>query len=320
VPIYFGPMEGITDSVYRRTHHACFGGVAKYFIPFVSPTQHKVFTPREMSAVSPKENEGMYAVPQILTKHADHFLWAAQALADMGYLEVNLNLGCPSGTVAAKGKGSGMLRDLDNLKRFLDDIFTHTPIPLSIKTRIGYQTTDEWPALLNLLKDYPACEFIVHPRTRTEFYKGWAHRDAFAAAAACVQVPLVYNGDLFTAADCAEAERAFPSACALMIGRGLIANPALAQEAAGGDALTLSSLRHFHNSLYRQYASMQPGNLALIRMRQVMTFMAYCFENPQKPLKAICKSRTNEDYWAAAQRLFDEHPLRKNPGYLCMEE
>lgn len=320
MPIYFGPMEGITDSLYRRTHHACFGGIAKYFIPFVSPTQHKVFTPREMSAVSPAENEGMHAVPQILTKNAEHFLWAAQALADMGYTEVNLNLGCPSGTVAAKGKGSGMLRDMDGLKRFLDDIFAHAPIPVSIKTRIGYLSTEEWPALLNLLKAYPAHELIIHPRTRTEFYRGMAHRDAFEAAVSCACAPLVYNGDLFTADDCAQAAAQFPSACALMIGRGLIANPALAQQAQGGEALTLESLRHFHDSLYRQYASMQPGNLALIRMRQVMTFMAYCFENPEKPLKAIRKSSTNEAYWSAAQRLFDEHPLRKNPGYLPVEE
>ena len=108
-PIYFAPMEGVTDAVYRRVHHAHFGGVDKYFIPFISPTQNLVLTPRERNNVSPDVNAGMRVVPQVLTKKADHFLWAAQLLHDMGYEEINLNIGCPSGTVTAKGKGAGML-------------------------------------------------------------------------------------------------------------------------------------------------------------------------------------------------------------------
>ena len=119
--IYFAPLEGVTDVVYRRTHAACFTGVDKYFIPFVSPTHHLVFTPKEKRSVSPAENIGFKAVPQILSKYADQFLWAARELHDLGYEEVNLNLGCPSGTVTAKGKGSGMLRNLETLEAFLDE-------------------------------------------------------------------------------------------------------------------------------------------------------------------------------------------------------
>ena len=121
-PIYFAPMEGVTDAVYRRVHHAHFGGVDKYFIPFISPTQNLVLTPRERNNVSPEVNAGMRVVPQVLTKKADHFLWAAQLLYDMGYEEINLNVGCPSGTVTAKGKGAGMLLDPDALDRFLDEV------------------------------------------------------------------------------------------------------------------------------------------------------------------------------------------------------
>ena len=182
MPIYFAPLEGVTDVTYRRTHAACFSGVDKYFIPFVSPTHHLVFTPKEKRAVSPDENSGMHAVPQILSKHAAQFLWAANELFQLGYREVNLNLGCPSGTVTAKGKGSGMLRDLESLKAFLDDIFAHSPIAISIKTRIGFSNEEEWSAIWSLLSEYPASEFIIHPRTRSQFYKGKPYREAFAQA------------------------------------------------------------------------------------------------------------------------------------------
>ena len=115
LPVYFAPLEGVTDAVYRRVHHAHFSGIDKYFIPFISPTQNLVLTPRERNNVSPEVNQGLCVVPQVLTKKADHFLWAAQLLHDMGYEEINLNVGCPSGTVTSKGKGAGMLQRPDDL-------------------------------------------------------------------------------------------------------------------------------------------------------------------------------------------------------------
>ena len=136
---YFAPMEGLTDSVYRRLHHKYFGGVDRYYMPFISPTIHRELTAREAREVPFADMEGFIAVPQIMTKVPEDFLWAASQCKDRGYDEVNLNLGCPSGTVAAKGKGSGMLRDPDSLDRFLDAIFTDAPLPISVKTRLGVE-------------------------------------------------------------------------------------------------------------------------------------------------------------------------------------
>ena len=144
LPIYFAPLEGVTDAVYRRVHHAHFTGIDKYFIPFISPTQNLVLTPRERSNVSPEANAGMYAVPQVLTKRADHFLWAEKQLAAMGYEEININLGCPSGTVTAKGKGAGMLEHPVDLELFLDEVFKKTKVRVSLKTRIGFSSPDEF--------------------------------------------------------------------------------------------------------------------------------------------------------------------------------
>lgn len=318
--IYFAPLEGVTDVVYRRVHANCFSGVDKYFIPFVSPTHHLVFTPKEKRAVSPAENAGFYAVPQILSKNAYQFLWAARELHELGYQEVNLNLGCPSGTVTAKGKGSGMLRDLDHLEAFLDEIFAEAPMAISIKTRIGFADEQEWDAVWQILSRYPASEFIIHPRTRAQFYKGSPIQSTYALALASSTVPMVYNGDLFTPEDCTSLLERFPSTSALMMGRGLLARPSLAQELRGGPALTRQTLRDFHDRLYDAYVRCEPKNVAVIRMRVVMNHLACCFTDPKKALKAIRKAQSNAEYLQAADRLFNEYELCDSPSYRGPEE
>ena len=227
--IYFAPLEGVTDGIFRRAHCECFSGVEKYFIPFVSPSKHLSFTSREQRSVSPEENAGVPAVPQILTKDAECFDWMARALADVGWRELNLNLGCPSGTVTAKGKGSGMLRDRAALRAFLDEIFARPALKISVKTRIGFESPDEWPALMEIFADYPVAELIVHPRTRAEFYRGRPHRELLEQTLTMAKSPLAYNGDLFTAEDCRALQSAYPGLSALMLGRGLVSNPALAK-------------------------------------------------------------------------------------------
>ena len=314
--LYFAPLEGITDATYRRAHHDCFGGVCRYFIPFLSPTQNLCLTPRERANVAPEHNASLTAVPQILTKNADHFLWAARTLRDMGYGEVNLNLGCPSGTVTAKGKGAGMLCDLPALDRFLCDVFARTPVRISIKTRMGFAGLHEWDALLSLFSRFPISELIVHARTRSEFYGGSPHREAFASSFAHTPLPLVYNGDLFTAQDCRALLAACPRTHALMLGRGLIANPALARTLHGGQPLTRDALRAFHDRLLGEYASLYPDHVTLGRMREVMNHVVCCFEAPEKPRKAIRKATNLCAYTEAVARLFGEHALRANPSFL----
>ena len=313
--IYFAPLEGITDIYYRRTHHECFSGITKYFIPFVCPTQHKDFPPREYRAILPENNAGVPVVPQILTKYAEHFLWAATEMADMGYTEVNLNLGCPSGTVTAKGKGSGMLREPDQLKAFLDEIYAKCPIKVSIKTRIGFASVDEWPALLDIFAGYPMSEFIVHPRTRTEFYNGQPHSELLAEVFERTDVPVVYNGELRDVADCRNMAARYPKAAALMLGRGLVSNPAIAQELSGGETLTLPALRRFHDRLFEAYSTNWPVKAVIGRMHEIMHYVACSFEDCAKARKAIRKAGTLAAYETAVNRLFDECQLRPEPGF-----
>ena len=303
--IYFAPMEGVTDVIYRRVHHACFPGLSKYYIPFISPTQHLTFTSREQVAVSPALNAGIPAVPQILTKNAEHFIHTARALHEAGYDEINLNLGCPSGTVTAKGKGSGMLRDPGVLAAFLDEIFAAAPCAISVKTRIGYDSVEEWPALLALLSRYPISELTVHPRTRRELYGGSPHREAFALALKSAPFPCVYNGDLHTKADCAAFTRDYPGTAALMIGRGLVSNPALGREVMGGAPLSREDLVSFHDKLLAAYLDAWPKNAVIGHMHEIMKHIALQFADTQKPVKALRKATTLEAYEDAARRLLD---------------
>ena len=315
LPVYFAPLEGVTDTVYRQVHHAHFTGPVKYFIPFISPTQNLVLTPRERRNVDPQANAGFYAVPQVLTKNAGHFIWAANLLQELGYEEINLNAGCPSGTVTAKGKGAGLLQHPQALAWFLDEVFARTPVRVSVKTRIGFSSPEEFDALMEVYSRYPIHELIIHPRTREEYYKGAVHRDVYAAAEARLRMPLVYNGDLFTPDQCRAFEQAHLQTRALMLGRGMLANPALAQTYAGGAPLCKETLRAFHDDLLRAYQDAYPASVVLGRMREVAKNIACCFEGAEKPLKAARKAGSLSAYQDAVTRLFEDYALSANPCF-----
>ena len=232
--IYFAPLEGITTYPYRNLHHKYFGGVEKYFTPFLAPGPEQGMSVKEMRDVLPENNAGVPVVPQILTNRAGDFLLASKKLSEMGYREINLNLGCPSGTVTAKKKGSGFLLYPDDLDRFFDEVFSDAAVRngeflVSVKTRIGKNEVEEWPELMQVYNRYPIHELTVHPRIQKEFYKGTPHLDVFTDILKESRNPVVYNGDLFTVEKVKEFREKFPTAGTVMIGRGLIRNPALAE-------------------------------------------------------------------------------------------
>ena len=308
---YFAPMEGVTDAIYRRVHHRHFGGVSKYFMPFISPSHSLTFNARERFDMSPEQNGDVPVVPQILTNNPVYFNAVASMLRDMGYQEVNLNVGCPSGTVTAKGKGAGLLRTPDQLKALLDGIFAAPVLPISIKTRIGYDSAEGWPQLLSLYRQYPLHELIVHPRTRQQFYEGIPQRDACST----IEAPFIYNGDLFTVQDCQTLLQIYPHATGVMLGRGLVANPALAQALSGGTPLTLDALVSFHDDLYYEYSHFWPQTAVVGRMHLMMKYLCSCFENSDGPRRALRRATTEDAYFAAVHRLFYECPFKQEPAF-----
>jgi len=309
--IYFAPMEGITGSLFRRVHHQFFAGVDKYFMPFLSPTQGHAFTRREWQDILPEHNRGINAVPQLLTRRAEDFLWAAGELAAMGYREVNLNLGCPSGTVTAKGKGSGFLADLPELERFLDTVFgAGLGIDLSIKTRIGVRDEGEFGAILALFNRYPVAELTVHPRVQKDFYREPVHPKAFALALEESRNPLCYNGDLVRPADAGALAAAWPAVDRVMIGRGLVGDPALAERIKGGAAAGRDRLRDFHDTLYEGYCqAFGDRRNASLRMKEIWVYLIRLFRDGEKHGKRLKKAADAGSFEDAAAAVFRELEL-----------
>lgn len=308
---YFAPMEGVTGRLFRRTHFRFFSGVDKYFLPFVSPGKDRVFSRRDMRELTPEADARVPEVPQLLTCQAEDFLWAAELLGDLGYREVNLNLGCPSGTVTAKGKGSGFLRDPEGLDRFLEQIFSRSKVAISIKTRVGYQSPEEFEGLLACFGQYPCAELIVHPRVRSDFYKGGVRLEAFALAAEWSTAPLCYNGDLTTAEEIGTFRQRFPTVERVMLGRGLVGDPALAAKAKGDLPADREGLRRFHDALYEGYAeAFGSRHNAMLRMKELWFYLIWLFEGQERLGKALKKARTPDEYEARVADIFAELPLR----------
>ena len=302
---YFAPMEGLTDSIYRRLHHRYFPGVDRYYMPFLSPTVHRCLTHREDRELPYADTENFTAVPQLLTKVSEDFLWAAQQCKDRGYTEVNLNLGCPSGTVVSKGKGSGMLRDLDALDRFLDEIFSSTPLPISVKTRLGLENPEEFYPILEIYNRYPIKELTIHPRVRKQFYDGNVDMAMFRFAWRNSKNPLCYNGDILSLADVQKLQSEFPELEAVMVGRGLVADPGLLT--GGTDK---QALQGFMDALLEEYTVAFGGSRnAMFRLKENWGFLHSRFEGCDKLWKRLRKTTDLQEYKAITAEIFATLPL-----------
>ena len=283
---YFAPMEGLTDSIYRRLHHKYFPGVDRYYMPFFSPTIHRQLTHKEDRELPMADSVDLVAVPQVLTKVSEDFLWAAQVCRDRGYDEVNLNVGCPSGTVVSKGKGSGMLRDVAGLDRFLEEIFRSSPLPISVKTRLGLENPDEFPAILEVYNRYPIKELTIHPRVRKQFYDGKVDMEMFDFAVKTSKNPLCYNGDVLSLTQAETLHEKYPQIGSVMIGRGLVADPGMLS--GGTDA---AALEHFMNELMAVYEVEFGGSRnAIFRLKENWGFLHDRFEGCDKLWKRLRKT------------------------------
>ena len=302
---YFAPMEGITDSIYRQTHHKYYPGLDRYYMPFLSPTIHRTLPHKEDRELPMADSVPFCAVPQILTKVAEDFLWAASICRDRGYEEVNLNLGCPSGTVVSKGKGSGMLRDIDGLDRFLEEIFAASPLPISVKTRLGLENGEEFSRLLDIFNRYPIQELTVHPRVRKQFYDGSVDMEMFRYAVANSRNPLCYNGDLTSLQQIEAFRQEFPGIEAVMIGRGLIADPGMLSPG------TVAILEAFHNELLERYLEAFGGSRnAMFRLKENWHFLITQFEGSEKLWKQLRKTTDLGEFRAITTQIFHTLPYK----------
>lgn len=305
---YAGPMEGITNRQYRSLHRKYFPGADKYFAPFLSPTQNFHFTPHLLDELLPELGERAPLVPQLLANSAESFVPAAKELGALGFAEVNLNLGCPSRTVTAKRKGSGLLRDPAALDNLLDRIFSGlgdgSP-RISVKTRLGIAAPEEFFALLEVFNRYPIAELTVHARVQEDFYRRPAVPETLSAIAAKITPPFCYNGDVLTVSDAERILPLFPAADAVMLGRGLIADPALIGCLKGKQRPGPSVYRNFHDELLEAYRNSGWDQRSILcHMKEIWAYMSKLFADNDRAVKLIRKANTLDSYRGAVARMF----------------
>lgn len=305
---YLAPMEGITTHIYRNAYHKYFRPMDKYFTPFLVPHSKKGFSEKEIREVAPENNRGLCLVPQILSNHAEDTLNTIRKLEQYGYEEVNLNFGCPSRTVVSKYRGAGFLARPEELDRFLDAVCRGTQVRVSVKSRVGRDSPEEFYRLLEIYNRYPLEELIIHPRTQKDFYGNTPNLEMFAYAVKESKHPLCYNGDIFTPQDYGELCRRFPEVFRVMAGRGVIADPFLTGRIEGGGSdreVMWKTLRGFHDEVYSGYREISSGDLpSLFKMKEIWTYMLKLFPENKKITKKIKKAEKHGDYQKAVEDLF----------------
>lgn len=328
---YLAPMEGLTGYVVRNAFYHNFDSFDAYFTPFI-PAGKRLHKKMQRD-VNPDNNTGLRLIPQILCNHAEDAIELTQILARDGYKNFNMNLGCPSGTVSNKGRGSGFLQYPDELERFLDEIYSHTDFTMSVKTRVGFHDDASWERLVEMYKKYPRMtELIIHPRTQKDFYNGALRMEKFSYAMeqfADSPVPICYNGDINTLEDYIALKEQYPTLDRVMIGRGAFRRPGLINvlraweeaQSSSPDASTVlhpkldsedyrRRLRNFHDEILEHYGEAIGGQKdVLFRMKEIWSYLNESFEDSDKLVKKIKKAQNMDDYRLAVEAIFRDLEL-----------
>lgn len=309
--IYLAPMEGITTYVYRRAFENHFGKIDRYFTPFIA---NKKMAKRDKEGILPENNPKMKLIPQILTNSSEDFLYLAEQMAGYGYDTLNLNLGCPSGTVVSKKRGAGFLSQPEKLEAFLTEIYEKCPLKISLKTRIGMEEEEEWEKLLSVYEKFPMEELIIHPRLRKDFYQKEIRWQAFEEAVRRIKVPLCYNGEINSLEDLQRIRERFPTVERFMIGRGILRNPGLVEEIRNSEGKETGGiskkeysekLQSFHEEIYREYQKIMCGDRnTLFKMKELWSYLSESFEGEDKALKKIKKANNLREYEIEVSTIF----------------
>ena len=324
--IYMAPMEGVTGYVYRRAYGACFYPLDRYVAPFIAPKGQAAgktgtegrqisLSTRERRDILPENNQGMCVIPQILTNRWEDFLETAVLLKEFGYEELNLNLGCPSGTVTAKGKGAGFLAFPDRLREFLSRVcagLEEKGMKLSVKTRLGVEHPEEFERILEIYNQFPLTELILHPRVLKDYYGNEPRLEWFEYALGASRAPVCYNGDIRSPEDLQRLRERIGNSSLkkdlpqrVMLGRGLIRNPGLAGEIMGRQKADIQQLRRFHDLVYEGYREMMGADQnVLFKMKELWSYMLDLFNADSRLAKKLRKARGAGEYQEAAAMIF----------------
>lgn len=311
LPIQFAPLQGYTDAVYRRAHARIFGGIETYYTPFVR-IEHGEIRRRDLRDIEPENNPGLHLIPQLIAPDVDKSEQIIALFIEKGYQEVDINLGCPFPILAKRHNGSGMLPYPEEVKALLTNtIEKHPDIHFSVKLRLGWDNPKECLALLPLFNELPLTHIILHPRLGKQQYKGEVDLTGFEAFYNECNKPLLYNGDILTLEDIQSVNTRFPKLAGIVIGRGLLANPALAFEYQQGKALTADEMARkvglLHTEVFSSYQEQLQGGEAQLLMK-MKSFWEYLLpDGDRKAKKTIHKTSKLANYQAAVSNLLGSY-------------
>ncbi len=313
ISLILAPLQGFTDVTFRNVHARHFSGLDEAVAPFISTMGEYRLKPSRIKDVLPELNQSLPVVPQILGNNAQDFIFLSRHLYAMGHQRINWNLGCPHSKIAKKNRGSGLLLYPEKIDRLLSEIIPELSASLSVKIRLGRKSKDEIHHLIPMLDRHELEEIILHPRTGVQMYEGKSDLDAFETAMTCSRHSFTYNGDIVDRASFERVQNRFPQVHRFMIGRGILANPFLAEDIlqitgpSGIDRLT--RLATFHDDLLKEYEKVFSGPGHLIdRMKGFWTFLGPSFKGHPKPLKQILKSTSPHAYIRNVTDFFNACP------------
>ena len=307
--IVLAPLRGVTTVDYRNVFCRHFAGLDSALAPFIPTVSGKVIKPKLLSDILPEKNRALPVVPQIIGKEPADIIVMAKTIYDLGYEEVNWNLGCPWKFVAKKMRGSGLLPHPDKVDAILDEVLSNIPSKFSVKVRLGMKTEHDLKALIPVLNKHDLSEVIIHPRTAVQMYEGTVDVDMFSECFELLTHKVVYNGDITSVEFYKTLKERFPTITKWMIGRGLIINPFLAAEIKGATPLALSeyasALRDFHDDMlsWTEDRLSGPGHI-LGCMKELWKYMALSFEGSEKKLAYILRAKTMNEYGRRTDELF----------------
>ncbi|NDY73380.1 tRNA-dihydrouridine synthase family protein [Desulfobacter hydrogenophilus] len=302
--LILAPLQGVTDVVFRQAYVRHFNGIDQAMAPFISTMSSRRLKPSRLKDVDPALNTALPVIPQILGNDPDDFIYLGDSLFDMGYAQVNWNLGCPHSKIAKKLRGSGLLSHPDKIDAFLSRVIPVMKPALSVKIRLGRKSKEEIRDLIAMFNAHKLDEIILHPRTGEQMYTGAVDVDAFEAAMNACDHPMVYNGDIVDSASWEIIRQRFPDISRFMIGRGVLSNPFLPEQIKGmnidsqnTDFQRRERLKKFYADLFNSYKQVFSGPGHLIgRMKGFWNYLGPSFENSKKPLKKLLKSNSEQDY------------------------
>ena len=301
IKLYAAPLQGFTEAPWRNAHQEIFGGIDAYYTPFIRLEKGE-FRNKDLREIAPENNAVSRLVPQLIAATPAELGRLAELFIKQGYREADLNMGCPFPLIAGKHKGSGILPHPQEVKALLDEVTHYPELKFSVKMRLGWEGADEWCAVLPLLNAAPLQRIILHPRIGKQQYKGEVNRESFAAFYEECEHPLVYNGDVLTVSDIGKWMEEFPRLEGIMLGRGLLANPALAWEYKEGILLSKEELYNkvkiLHGRLLEYYEAHLQGDAQLLS--KMKPYWEYFLPDADRKLKKAIKKATRWDKYLVA--------------------